>query len=91
MLGTHSVASGSFQSWEILEGESISLSPLLLPATKSPQQALDSPAGHFASLSLSLLICEMGSKSPYHALLPGRLSEWVMLSMATAHTPEMRD
>lgn len=66
---------GTFQFWEILEGDPISFGPLLLTGNKSPQQALDSLAGHFASLNLSFLICEMGSKSPDHAALPGRLSE----------------
>lgn len=44
----------------------------LPPVNKAPRQSLGSHARHFASPDLSLLICEMGNKSPCHAALPGR-------------------
>ena len=62
------VASGQYQPWGILERDSVRLSPRLLPGNKpgnkTSQQILNSSARHFASVNLSLLICEMGMRAP---------------------------
>lgn len=82
MLSTHLVASGPFQPVEILEGDPGKLSPRLLPENKPVNKAPQKTLGSSASLNLSLLICEMGNKSPSLAALPGGWGEWVMRSVA---------
>lgn len=56
----------------ILQGDEVRLSPGLLPVNepvnKALKPALGGPARRFASLNLSLLICEMDNKGSYHAL-----------------------
>lgn len=66
------MASDPFQPRGILQGDEVRLSPGLLrvnePVNKALKPALRGPARRFASLNLSLLICEMGNKGSYHAL-----------------------
>lgn len=82
VLSTHLVASGPCQPGKILEGDPGRLSPRQLPANKPVNKAPQQTLGSSASLNLSLLICEMGNKSPSLAALPGGWGEWVISSVA---------
>lgn len=79
----HPVASSQYQPWGILERDPVRLIPRLLPGNKpgnkTSQQILNSSARHFASVNLSLLICEIGMRAPsvYNC-------QWVVLSKDSA-------